>query len=1067
MHGVYRFARSSSQINWFSSLSGARKRVLNPDLPHVDTVEKVSDRVYRILGQNPGAHTLQGTNIYLVTGTKSDDHVMIDTGEDWSSPAFLKVLIDDVFPQTKTKRLKAIILTHGHHDHQGGVLPLLEMLRDNNMLPLPMIYKRKLDTESYPAKGFECLHIEDNQVFSIDDSTSLQAVYTPGHTDDHVSFILREDGALFTGDCVLGCGTTVFDDLHDYMLSLEKILEHAEYMAVCASEDDFAGFSIDSVSVALDVVLTVARLIFNDSSIVGVPDLVVITGVEDAFEVTEEIVTQMLVYAVSSFDCPHRESFVRNILQMDQEVQEFLMCTIQHTLQQQSEASATNDNGDDEADAEAPVDADVETEATAMDASVAVDVSMDIAIEYSERTTRPQAHESVLQDACASCQYFEQLVDKLKTEKAHERKALEGEIAELKSHVASETSKLVDAELVLQEKDRVLKELESKVADHDALEGKLDDLARQVAEKVATISTLQDQLDVDRSKLEKFDAMEKNLVKMKEKLADLKEIQQQLKTETEAHSQTYQSLIAAEQTVAELRPFQSQVEEYRLELAEKAIALSEAQCRLSEAEHHIGRLQTHIAAMEAGKQSLLSSQSHLAEELQATAEELRSREKFSGLGEGMTEFNPALMQELSKLRAENSDLWAKLDRTSLDAVEKLQREVADQKAIAKSLTEKWQTTKTALEHTARDLDQTRRQLLDLTLLHQALVRTKDEHDAMHAEDLAQQLDDKRHLFLTLQDTTSTLHATADALETMTGKRKREQADHAATLQQLHQEHTDALAQCEEAHDDAVADLQQRHAAALAEAEQRLVLLQADLDQEVVKRRKVERLKKLYETESQRQRLQLQHMTAAQESNGGAGFAHGDFDVAAKEIRSLQEKLDEAHRELQQWKTQAASSGVVVDKENQSKSQANAAAGAAAQTATTATAAAASTSSLRKPPLRMLNPSASSGLAGGASNGLNNASTAKVNPAAMINYAEQAELHDKQLEQLAREKRELLTKSLEENKEKMELSQRLLALDKENAQLKADLRKRTLEKERLERNLIKSGKLSMSDVEAEH
>lgn len=853
----------------------------------------------------------------------------------------------------------------------------------------------------------------------------------------------------------------------------ENLVEHAEYMAVCASEEDFAGFSIDSVSVALDVVLTVARLIFNDNSIVGVPDLVVITGVEDAFEVTEEIVTQMLVYAVSSFDCPHRESFVRNILQMDAEVQEYLMCTIQNTLQQQSEASATTDDDD----VEAPVDADVTTEAAEVDGSVAVDVSVDIAVEYNERPTRPPAHESVVNDVCSSCQYFEQLVDKLKTEKALERKALEGEIAELKSHVASETSKLVDAELVLQEKDRILKELESKVADHDALEGKLDDLARQVAEKVATISTLQDQLDVDRSKLEKFDAMEKNLVKMKEKLADLKEIQQQLKTETEAHSQTYQSLIAAEQTVAELRPFQSQVEEYRLELAEKAIALSEAQCRLTEAEHQIGRLQTHIAAMEAGKQSLLSSQSHLAEELQATAEELRSREKFNGLGEGMSEFNPALMQELSKLRAENSDLWAKLDRTSLEAVEKLQREVADQKAIAKSLTEKWQTTKTTLEHTARDLDQTRRQLLELTLLHQALVRTKDEHDAMHAEDLAQQIEDKRHLFLTLQDTTATLHATADALEAMTGKRKREQEDHAATLQQLHQQHTDAIAQLEETHDEAIADLQQRHTAALAEAEQRLVLLQADLDQEVVKRRKVERLKKLYETESQRQRLQLQHLTAAQESNGGAGFAHGDFDVAAKEIRTLQEKLDEAHRELHQWKTQAASGVVVtvgVDKENLSKSHANALAAAtmatvAGSSSTTAASAAgaSSTSSLRKPPLRLLNPSTSSGLAGGASNGLGNASTAKVNPAAMINYAEQAELHDKQLEQLAREKRELLTKSLEENKEKMELSQRLLALDKENAQLKADLRKRTLEKERLERNLIKSGKLSMSEVEAEH
>lgn len=237
-HRVYAFVRRSSQINLLSAFLGTRKRSLNPELPHVDSVEKVSDRVYRILGQNPGAHTLQGTNIYLITGVETNEHILIDTGEDWSSPEFLKILFDEVFPLTKTKRLKSIILTHGHHDHQGGVLSIMEMLRDRNMLPLPYIYKRKLEHESYPAKGFECIHIEDDQVFNVGDSTSLQAVYTPGHTDDHVSFILREDGAIFTGDCVLGCGTSVFDDLREYMMSLEKIrqlITSDDYCAVCDS----------------------------------------------------------------------------------------------------------------------------------------------------------------------------------------------------------------------------------------------------------------------------------------------------------------------------------------------------------------------------------------------------------------------------------------------------------------------------------------------------------------------------------------------------------------------------------------------------------------------------------------------------------------------------------------------------------------------------------------------------------------------------------------------------------------------------------------------------------------
>lgn len=240
-HFSYGLLRSSMQLNFLNVLFGHRKQAPNPELPHVDVIEKVSENVHRILGHNPGLHTLQGTNIYLITGTKTNEHVLLDTGEGWSSNEFLKVLFDEVFPQTNTKRLKMIILTHGHHDHQGGVLPLLEMLRDKGMLPLPVIYKRRLEHEQYPARGFECMHIQDNQVFTIDEHASLQAVYTPGHTDDHVAFILREDGAVFTGDCVLGCGTSVFDDLHDYLLSLEKIRQ------LIISEDDPSSLSISKI----------------------------------------------------------------------------------------------------------------------------------------------------------------------------------------------------------------------------------------------------------------------------------------------------------------------------------------------------------------------------------------------------------------------------------------------------------------------------------------------------------------------------------------------------------------------------------------------------------------------------------------------------------------------------------------------------------------------------------------------------------------------------------------------------------------------------------------------------
>ncbi|KKK20105.1 hypothetical protein ARAM_000811 [Aspergillus rambellii] len=165
-------------------------------------VERLSASVVRILGGNPGKFTLQGTNTYLVG--QGPQRILIDTGEGrpfWAT--HLKKVLSD-----ENATVHQALLTHWHHDHVSGIPDLLRLCPDVT------IYKHQ------PGEGQK--DIEDGQIFRVEGAT-LKACHTPGHTVDHMMFLLEEEDAIFTGDNVLGHGTAVFEELNVYLDSLQRM----------------------------------------------------------------------------------------------------------------------------------------------------------------------------------------------------------------------------------------------------------------------------------------------------------------------------------------------------------------------------------------------------------------------------------------------------------------------------------------------------------------------------------------------------------------------------------------------------------------------------------------------------------------------------------------------------------------------------------------------------------------------------------------------------------------------------------------------------------------------------
>jgi glyoxylase-like metal-dependent hydrolase (beta-lactamase superfamily II) len=177
-----------------------------------------------VLAPNPGPMTLDGTNTWVLVAPEGEGAVVVDPGP--LDEGHLRRVVATV--RDRGARVDQVLLTHGHLDHSEGAAAFAELAAHESGSRVAV---RALD----PAYRLGSEGLGEGDVVRAGE-LELRVVATPGHTSDSLSFLLPAEGAVLTGDTVLGRGSTVVAHpdgrLAAYLQSLARLHDLAEDGAV-------------------------------------------------------------------------------------------------------------------------------------------------------------------------------------------------------------------------------------------------------------------------------------------------------------------------------------------------------------------------------------------------------------------------------------------------------------------------------------------------------------------------------------------------------------------------------------------------------------------------------------------------------------------------------------------------------------------------------------------------------------------------------------------------------------------------------------------------------------------
>ena len=155
--------------------------------PRPGTALRLTPRATLVLAPNANAWTFEGTNTWVLADPGDPCCAVLDPGPD--DDAHLAAIL----AATAGRRIDAVWLTHGHHDH-AELAPRLAALAG---APVRAASAKLADQ---PLRDGERLRAG---------ALEVEVLATPGHTGDSMCFLLPAEASVLTGDTVLGRGAPV------------------------------------------------------------------------------------------------------------------------------------------------------------------------------------------------------------------------------------------------------------------------------------------------------------------------------------------------------------------------------------------------------------------------------------------------------------------------------------------------------------------------------------------------------------------------------------------------------------------------------------------------------------------------------------------------------------------------------------------------------------------------------------------------------------------------------------------------------------------------------------------